>query len=532
MSRIVKTIAVVLSASLLGASAFGQAPPAKPTAAPAAPSAAPAPSATPAASAKPSASASAQSAPSGSASALPPGHPPTGDLPPGHPPTGDMPPGHPPTGDVPPGHPPTGAQPGENPHGGQASPHGPGGGRRDLFDAPPDTATDDPSLPVGTIALTLKDENEQPLAGTAVSLGILHNTVATGESRERKSATTDSEGIVRWEGMAHGSATSYRVSVTKGSATFGAEPFALSDRAGKRVLLHVYPTTSDVEEALVGTQGLVYLALREDSIVLEHLYGIFNLGAIAWVPEDVTLELPAGYKAFNRPDSMDGVGVDEVNGKGRLRGTIGPGRHDIQFRYQVPLDEEERQTIRIELPPHVAQMRVMVEASKSMGVTVPGFDPARKTKNRDGKRVLVTEKRVTRDSGGLRTLEITLTGLPEPGPGRWLALALAVCAVGAGFLYAQQRSSQKGPDEELRRDLVDAREALLRDIVELEKQHRAGAIGPKTYERLRGALLDALDRLVVRIQSASPPPKQEKKGAYRKAGAKANASRVADADEE
>ncbi|MEZ4300907.1 MAG: hypothetical protein R3B70_38590 [Polyangiaceae bacterium] len=497
--------AATLAATLLAVTAFGQAPsgsaPAAPgTARPAASAAAPA--------------APGSAAPAGSGSAgLPPGHPPTGELPPGHPPTGDLPPGHPPTGDLPPGHPPAGGgdaggmPPGHPPAGGDAgeqpsgrNPHGGGGARRELFEAPEDTAEDDPSLPVGTIVVTVKDGSEQPIPSTELTLGILHNTVATGESRERKSGTTGPDGSMRWEGLAHGSGTSYRASVTSGKAQFGTMPFALGDRAGKRVVLHVYQVTSNIEEALVGTQGLVYLALREDSVVLEHLYGIFNLGATAWVPQSQTIELPEGYKAFNRPDSMDGVGMDEVNGRAELRGTIGPGRHDINFRYQVPLDNEARQTIKIELPPHVAQMRVMVESSKTMGVDVPGFPAARKTRNRDGKRVLVTEKMVTREEGGIRTLEVTLTGLPTPGPGRWIALLLGVGAVVTGLAYAQQRRDRKGPDAELRRDLVDAREAILRDIVELERRRRAGDIGPKTYQRLRGALLDALERLVSQLQ--------------------------------
>jgi hypothetical protein len=370
---------------------------------------------------------------------------------------------------------------------------------------------------VGTIVLSVRDAEERPLPTTDVTLGILHNTVATGESRERKAATTDAEGSVRWDAMAHGSSTSYRVSITRGKAVFGTEPFTLGDRAGKRVVLHVYGASSDIEEVLVGTQGLVYLALREDAIVLEHLYSMFNLGTVAWVPEDVALELPEDFKAFNRPDSMEGVGIDEVNGKGVLRGTIGPGRHDIQFRYQVPLEQRERQTIRIELPPHVAQMRVMAESTKTMGLEVSGFNPAQKAKNRDGKRILVTEKRVTRDGGGMKTLEITLTGLPTRGPGRWIAIALGVIAVLGGFLYIHQRSTLAGPDEETRRDLIDAREALLGEIVELERRHRAGEIGPKTYARLRGALLDALDRLVSQIQG--PPAKQPREGPYRVADA-------------
>jgi len=351
-----------------------------------------------------------------------------------------------------------------------------------------------------------------------VTLGILHNTVAAGESREKKSGTTDGEGTLRWSELSTGSGTSYRVTVTRGNALFGTVPFTLSDRAGKRVVLHVYPVTSNIEETLVGTQGLVYLALREDSISFENLYGIFNLGAVAWVPQDETIDLPEGYKAFNRPDAMDGVGIDEVNGKGLLRGTISPGRHDIQYRFQVPLEQDERQTIRIALPPHVAQMRVMVESSKSMGVEVAGFPAAKKTKNRDGKRVLVTEKMTAREEGGLKFVEITLTGLPTAGPGRWIASGFGLLALAIGLGYVLQRRDQKGPDEEGRRDLVDAREALLREIVELERAHRAGELGPKTYQRLRNALLDALERLVTKIAEATPKKQRPP-------------SRVADADE-
>ncbi len=470
----------------------------------------------------PTASPTAAAAPSGSASSgpsptLPPGHPPTGDAPAA--PTGDLPPGHPPTGTMPPGHPPTGddGDPDDgdpNAHGSgtpttpSANPHGGGGTRGQMFDAPPDTAEDDATLPLGTIVLTLKDAQEKPIPAADVTLGIVHNTVATGESRERKSGTTNAEGTIRWDGLPRGSGTSFRATVVNNKATFGTEPFSLGDRVGKRVVLHVYGASANIEETLVGAQGLVYLSLREDSITFENLYGIFNLGQVAWVPENETIELPEGYKAFNRPDAMDGVGVDEVNGKGILRGTIGPGRHDVQFRYQVDLDGSERQTFKLALPPHIAQMRVMVESSKTMGVEVPGFPAARKSRNRDGKRVLVTEKMVARDQGGLKTVEITLTGLPTAGPGRWVAALLGIAALVAGFAYVQQRRSQQGPDDETRADLIDAREALLREIVELERAHRSGEIGDKTFARLRNALVDALERLMTKIAEATPKKKR------------------------
>ncbi len=488
-------LAAALAGSITCGVAFGQGPQPPAAATVSAKAAAPPTSATASASAKASASAN----PSTSPGALPPGHPPTGEMPPGHPPTGEMPPGHPPTGDLPPGHPSTNTPP-ENPHGGSGST----AKRSQLFEAPPDTAEDDPSLPVGTIVLSVKDASEQPLANTDVGLGILHNTVAAGESSERRNGTTDAEGNIRWDGLPHGSSTSYRATVLKGVAKFGTDPFAIGDRAGKRVVLHVYTASNDIDDTLIGVQGVVYLALRESSILAQNVFAVYNLGRVAWVPDNTTIALPEGYKTFNRPDSMDGVGIDEVNGKGLLRGTIGPGQHEIEYTFSIPLDQTEKQSITLALPPHVAQMRVMVESTKSMGADVKGFPAPRKTKNRDGKRVLVTEKMVSRESGGLDTIEITLNGLPTAGPGRWISALLGLSAIGAGFAYVASRRGNKTSDEETRRDLVDARDALLREIVSLEKAHRSGEIGPKTYERLRGALLLALERLVTKIADATP----------------------------
>jgi hypothetical protein len=245
----------------------------------------------------------------------------------------------------------------------------------------------------------------------------------------------------------------------------------------------------------------VYVALREDSIQVEQLLSVYNLGAVAWTP-DVTFELPKGWKAFNKQEAMDDARIEEVADHGAaLRGTFGPGRHDLDFRYQVPLDERATQTFRIGLPPRVAQARVMAEAGKTMGLKVTGFPDARPNEGRDGKHLLVTEHQATRGEGGVPEIEITLTGLPTPGNGRWAAVALAVLAVLGGFYYLLQRGDAP-VDEDARSDLLEAREALLGELVALERAHKSGEVGPKTYARVRAALLDALARIVRMLDAA------------------------------
>jgi hypothetical protein len=416
---------------------------------------------------------------------------------------GALPEGHPPV-DMPQGHPPVENRP--------RRPATPGHG--EVMNEPPeDSVAEDPTLPAGALIVSVMDVQERPIPRAPIKLAILHQSVAKGDSREELTRTADDSGVVRFEGLTVGSASQYRVITTRGPGSFSMGPFTMGAERGKRAVIHSYEVSTSIDEVLVGMQAAVYVSLREDSLSVEHLVSVFNLGPVAWVP-DVTMTLPEGFKAFTKPDNAEeGVHFAEVKGTGAaLRGTISPGRHDATFRYQIPLENEERQTISIQLPPRVAQTRVMVEASRKMGVEVPGFPPAQRDQNRDGKRILVTGRQVSREEGGLRRLEITITGLPTQGYGRWVAVLLASTALVSGGVFFYGRRGKKDEiDEETRDDLLEARDALLDEIAELERAHRRGDIGPKTYARIKNALLDSLARIVLMLDSKpaarpAPPP--------------------------
>jgi hypothetical protein len=142
----------------------------------------------------------------------------------------------------------------------------------------------------------------------------------------------------------------------------------------------------------------------------------------------------------------------------------------------------------------------MVESSKNMGLDVAGFPMAQRTQSRDGKRLLVTERQVSRAEGGIPTIDITLSGLPTPPPGRWVALGLASLALVLGIGYVvRRRDTDPVLDDDARADLQEAQRALLDEIVALERARRAGEIGPKSYARVRAGLLDALARVAARL---------------------------------
>jgi hypothetical protein len=444
--------------------------------------------------AQPKAQGSAAPAATSTAPALPPGHPQVSDgLPAGHPAVDDD--------DEEPAEPqPKAGARGVDPR---------------FFNPPEGTAVDDPTLPPGVIVATIKDAQDKPIPRAPLTLGVLHSSVAKGDSRERFARETDETGSARFEGLSLGSGTTYRVSTTRGPATYAHPPFPLGDRVGKRVVVHAYETSAQLEDLPVAMQTVVYVSLREDAIQVEQLITVFNLGPVAWTP-DLTISLPRGFKAFNKQEAMSDARAEEVSGTGiALRGTFPPGREELDFRYQIPLDDEARQAFKIELPGHTMQARVMAEASKTMGLEVSGFPPPQRTESREGKHLLVTERQATRAGGGVGALDVTLSGLPTPGPGRWAAVALAIMALGAGLFYVLQRGEGGSFDEDALHDLAEAREALLGEIVALERAHKVGEVGPKTYTRVRASLLDALARIVRMLEAARPKPPPPRPGQRR-----------------
>jgi hypothetical protein len=379
-----------------------------------------------------------------------------------------------------------------------ANPHGGGGGGPQMFQPPADTADEDVRIPAGTIAITILDPDNVPIPNTPVTLGILHNSVAKGESREHKLSLTDAKGEVTFANLEHVSGIAYRVSVAKDGGTFWASPFGLSEK-GMRVGLHVYPVTHEIEKALIVSQVVVYAEMKDDRVQLEQAVTIYNLGRVAWVPDEVMLGLPPDYTALTSQETMTGEGVTAIEKKGaKLHGTFAPGQHTIDFRWQLPYAGEKDVSFDETLIPHVAVMRVMAAASQEMRLVVTGFPEAEPRTDAQGERVLITEKQMRRDDAPLTHVHVELRDLPTPGPGRIIATMLAGLGVLAGLGYAfSSRKAVKPADA-----TKEVRARLLADLEELERAHRAGDVGPKTYERARRELIDSIARSLVAPKTA------------------------------
>jgi hypothetical protein len=430
-------------------------------------------------------------------------HDPAGASP--HDPAGASP--HDPAGASP--HDPAGASPhdaaGASPH--DASPHGHmgghgamGGGRGLGFEPPADGAEADPSLAPGTLVVSVRNADDVPLADVDVALDVQHSSVARGDSFAHAQGRTDGSGNATFDGLQVGQGHSYRVSSSVGPGKFELEPFGMNDKSGMRAVLHLYEVTEDSKRVRVAMRSTISMSLKEDDIVVEQTYNIFNVSPAAW-QADVEVTLPAGFKAFNTAEDQAGpLKVLPTERGAVLRGTVAPGQSDVAFRYHVPLEGKEAQDLEIALFPGTLQTQVAVEASKKMRLTAEGFPLAQFTHTQDGRSFLYTTRGL--QQGPLEHFRTTIGGLPTRGIGGYLAVVLALVAVVAAVLYRAARHGRTDISDEKYADLAEARDTLLEEIAELERAHASGVVGPKTYGRARTLLTDALARIMLQLEQA------------------------------
>lgn len=384
-----------------------------------------------------------------------------------------------------------------------ADPHaraGSHGAMSGLFEPPEDREEADTTVPPGTIVVDLRDADDAPVTGETVMLGMLINSIAKGDSRKHVQAATNERGRVVFSGLETASNIAYRVSSGFQGGSFAASPFQLEQAKAMHVVLHVYPVTHDLQQALIVSEVTVAAEVRDDRIQMEEVLKFYNLGRTAWQPQGVRMALPEGFKAFNTQASMSDQGADEADSAAALHGTFPPGRHTVEFRWQLPWSGDSDFEFGVGLPPHVAIARALMPAAANLKLTVSGFPPADLRHDAQGQRFLVVERQLRPEDPKLTELTIGIHGLPTTGPGRLIATLLAACGVVIGLVLSFARRSSAASSAAAA-DSATTRSLLLEEISQLERAHRAGEVGPKTYGRTRKELVDALARTLAPTRS-------------------------------
>ncbi len=371
--------------------------------------------------------------------------------------------------------------------------------------APPqDMSAADPGVPRGEIVVEVVGGDEQPLRGVEVRLNTQFESIAQGKRQDEQKVASDSAGQAVFRGLEASLRFSHLVRVVHQGATYELPAFRLPETSGQRVRLHVYPVTHDLQEAFVGMRGFVLIDLRDGAFHFDVVYRVMNMSHTTWIPQELRLALPRDATGLELTNEANQPGFVDKGGSVELVGTYPPGQKDVRLQFQVPALGDEDQAFVLGAPPHLAELRVLVEAIPGMHLDVPGFDAAEPTRGPDGKRILITRRLMRPGQGQLDEVRIELSGLPVPGPGRLVACGLGLLIAALGITRASSLS-KKTRLREAQEDRGQARGILLSELVTLEQAFASAAVGPKTHEQAKRQLLDALARLEVDDTSASSP---------------------------
>jgi Carboxypeptidase regulatory-like domain len=371
------------------------------------------------------------------------------------------------------------ADPAPVPAQGPSAPHPPVG-HPDVHTAlaPPTMPSAEPAaeLPRGTIAIDVLDPQGDPFPNAEIVLGVMASVGARTEQR----AKSDAAGQYRFTGLATGSQQAYRVNVVQGGAKFSSTPFQLPDSEGYRVRIPLKATTRS-DRMFFQLVGQTVVELRDDRLHITQQARLANAGQAVYVlPKDgIVVPLPEGFTAFQWQDQMTDQKGEEVAGRGfRLRGSFPAGTVTLAWSFDVKRDGESAR-VPVTLPWKTYTYRVIAEAPEGLKLRVTDFPEPEQVKDQ-GRTLLFTQ--LQRQPGDPLTgaLTVKLDGIPGPGPGRWIASALALLAV----LFGLSRALRRGDDSTERGTFIAARkQALLGEVRATEAERARGEIGPEYHGR-------------------------------------------------
>jgi hypothetical protein len=345
-----------------------------------------------------------------------------------------------------------------------------------LEDPKAPTASEAPDLPVGTIDIEVLAPGGRPYGGAQIVLGVM----ASQGGRSEKTATAGADGKYTFRDLPVGSKQAYRVNVIYGGAKFSSTPFRMPEHGGYRVRVPLIATTKS-DRMLFQVVGQTVIELRDDRLHITQQARLANAEEHVYVfPKEGTLiPLPKGFTAFQWQDQMsDQHGVEEA-GKGfRLKGSLPPGAVTLAWAFDVKR-EGSAAKIPVSLPFRTYTYRVITEAPQGLELKVNDFPEPERVKDQ-GRDLLFTQVRREAREAELGAFTIRLEGIPGPGPGRWIALGLAILLA----VWGLSRAFSGGQSREARLTVVESRKKhLLEAARKVEDEFKRGDIGPEFHTR-------------------------------------------------
>jgi hypothetical protein len=354
-------------------------------------------------------------------------------------------------------------------------------------------------LPVGTLEIMVRDPVGGPYVNGEVVLGVMESMGGRTEQRVK----TDAQGRHTFRSLPVGSKQAYRVNVNFGGAKFSTNPFRLSESSGYRAEIALKPVTH-TDKMIFGLVGQTIIELKDERLHVVQSLRLANAGSEVFaLPKDgMVVELPKGFTAFQWQEQMTDQRGTEVAGKGfRLAGSLPPGNVTLAWAFDLQRDGDGLR-FPVSMPFRTYTYRVISEAPKGLKLRVAGFPEPEEVEDQ-GRDLLFTQLRRSPPDAAIAPLSIRVEGIPGPGPGRWIAVVLAVLAVALGLTRAFARRD----DSAERRVLITERKKVLLEIAKRTQAERnREEIGPEYYGRKMDEVTTELALLLRDEEALSSQP--------------------------
>jgi hypothetical protein len=370
----------------------------------------------------------------------------------------------------------------------------------------------DASLPAGTLDVFLRDENQAPIPNYPAILGM----VKQGDI-EVKNGKSDAAGKIRFTDLAAGEQTAYAVVIDWRGLRLNTPPFAMPEGGGVRAEIRALVRTSDPSVISIGEGGRIVLQMREDSLQILEFLPLENTSDKLFDPGPGAFEipLPSGFTGAQPQENERKVEVRQDHGIA-VHGAIVPKRmqliapdndrrdQEVVFGFVLPY-RGDTHVFKQPAPNGIGLTTVIVD-QKIAGLTVSGAGVGERMERTLGGRKYWVMPVAAVAAGG--ALTFTISGLPSNSSvQRTVSGVLSLLMLLATFAFARRPQSgaagKRKPVAEERARLIEKRETLFAELVQLERAARAA--GRPAPPELRGQLVSRLEQIYQDIAALDEP---------------------------
>jgi len=374
-----------------------------------------------------------------------------------------------------------------------------------------------------------------PLANQSVTLQMAQNNT----SRDLLSLTTDAQGRYAFGGLQSDSSVQYAIYTLYQGAQYVTDLIDLSKKADQQVNLTVYDaTTSTANLAVVQTSILIDKPNPQSGLLtVSEDFFFENLGLTTYVgkldashgkPNALLFSLPPGARFLSLAAGFDGYNTVQVDSGFASNAAVPPGTSEFSFSFQVPYSGTGYHFTYKAIYPTLS---LTLLTPTNILTTPQGLTSKGPTNTKSGTyQMFQTKTLKANDSVGAQ-----LDGLParvKTTPQQsslnsgllWLVALLIVLIVLAGiggYIYntrkrraarvrqRQKPEVRKHPVPSPGKKAATTKDALLRELLELDKAYEAGKLKKAAYQDQRARLKARLRKLIGEEadQSAEPTGK-------------------------